>query len=165
MNARDEFSLFVEAAGPGNRAREIAQQYDEPTIAAVRGRWSGRVLGPSVSAEQIVEALGQPDVRDPSSIGYVLPSRPGYLYVFRFDTSGRQIAAGFRRDGTPPPLPRRTDDDGAFVAALAALGVTAEELCAYLGEPHDVDGWWPLETWRWRDGLTIGLRHGVVELC
>ena len=167
VTARETFSLFLEGAGPGDRAKRAREQAGEAAFEAARAAWSGKLLGPSVTAAAVEAALGPPDRREGSTLGYTLPGRPDHLYVFDFDPRrGVLLESGYRptwlqREAPEPP--RGPADHAAYRARLAAIGATASELRRWLGEPDGEDGWWPLSTFHYADGLSIELRHGMVE--
>ena len=155
-DARAGFSLYLEAAGAGQRPRRFRESVGEEAVAGARADWSGRILDPETTADDVVRALGAPDERAPEELAYALPHRPGYLYVFQFARGGKHLLASFFRRRDQRSLP-------PLGAALAAAGATAEEVRAVLGAPSAVDGWWPNDTWHYASGLILNLRHGVVE--
>lgn len=163
--ARNSFSLYLETSGPGALAQRASERAGQEAVLAARDLWSGRLTSPQTKAETIVAALGLPDVSQDGVLQYALTSRPGYLYVFEFSPGqGFLMWSGFRRAGAMPSF---QGDAAAFEqlpARLAALGATATEVRVWLGEPRDISGWWPIENWEYSSGLTLSLRHGVVEV-
>lgn len=164
MNALESFATYLETAGPGDAARGMRRRVGEAAVESARARWSGRLLGPESTPESVTAALGPPDVRDDLTIGYAMPTRPRYLYTFRFDAPGRRLlASGFRRiEAVANPLDD-VSDPVQVPQRLAELGATADEVRSWLGAPAREYGWWPVETWEYSDGPILQLRHGVVE--
>jgi hypothetical protein len=171
--ARASFTLYLATAGPGETAQRARTEAGDAAVAAARRRWSG-FLGPSTTLGDVETALGRPDWReagrdpDHGRVGWVaatydLQDRPGYAFCFRFTADGRLAGSGYRRVAAPPPPPPRTAAHVTVVEQLTATGATEEELLAWLGEPADRYGWWPLETWTWANGLAVDLRLGIVE--
>jgi hypothetical protein len=162
----ERFGVYLEAAGAGERARRFRESAGEAAVEAARGEWSGGLLSPSSTAETVVERLGEPVERTTDTLAYLLPQRPTYLYTFRFVVgTGRLATSFFRRRAVAPPLPifDASIDAKSLARSLAEIGATSEEIRAAFGEPLEIDGWWPHETWTYPSGLLLNLRHGVVE--
>lgn len=164
---RQRFGVYLEAAGAGERARQFRESAGEAAVEAARKEWSGDLLSPASRAETVAERLGEPVERTPDTLSYLLPQRPSYLYTFRFGAgTGRLATSFFRRRAAAPPLPTfdASIDAKSFARSLAEVGATTEEVRATFGEPAEIDGWWPHETWTYPGGgLLLNLRHGVVE--
>ena len=167
MINREGFSLFLEGSGPGERAQRERQRAGEAAFDAAREAWSGRLLGPRITAVDVETVLGTPDRHDVMTLGYLLPHRPDYLYTFAFDPhTGLLIESGYRRAGPPREgldTPHGPSETLAYLTHLRVIGVTATEIRSWLGEPEDRCGWWPIEIWCYPGELSIELRHGVVE--
>lgn len=163
MSARWSFAVYLEAAGPGKATRLMQQRVDEKTIRDARTLWSGQLLGPDITPEKVEAALGAPDHQKDFTMSYALPTRPGFLYVFDFDPFTRCLrSSGFKRSGANIFCP--PDEVSSLTQhKLAELGATADEVRSWLGEPSEVYGWWPIETWEYSSGLILEFRHGVVE--
>lgn len=151
--ARRTFSLYLETSGPGLDADRARNRAGQAAVDKVRAEWSGQILGPMVTRDDVEIALGVPDRQGDNWIGYFLEMRPGYMYVFSFDLArGGQTWCGFRRLSAPPTC------DGPTVQ-----GATEEELIRQYGEPTEREGWWPIECLTFAGGLTVELRHGVLD--
>jgi hypothetical protein len=160
MNARLSFAVFLETAGPGEAATRMQQQFGDAAVEDSRARWSGKILGPQTTLEEVEAALGPPDVRDDFKLSYLLPTREGYVYTFEFDPSTRRLLeSGFQRIEAGGENSERTEEQEKPVR----LGATASEIRSILGLPKTTYGWWPWESWEYPEGLTLHLRHGVVE--
>jgi hypothetical protein len=152
-DARRTFSLFLETSGPGLDADRARTRVGQAAVQKVWEEWSSRIIGPFVARDDVEAALGVPDRHGDDWIGYFLPLRSGYMYVFSFElTLGGQTWSGFRRLSAPPMC------DGPPVQ-----GVTEEELIRQYGEPTEREGWWPIECLTFAGELMVELRHGVLE--
>lgn len=165
MSNHLSFGRYLEASGPGEAAGEIREQAGEEAVQAAQTAWMG-LLSPQTSPEEVKARLGPPDYEDAHVLAYLFSIRPGYRYAFEFDVRrGLLLRSEYRRIGTPPPAPEPPGDALgwlAYAAKLSAIGATAQEVRAWLGEPRQQYGWWPTETWEYPHGL-LNLRHGVVE--
>ena len=153
-----DFGDYLASSGPGERAERERSRLGADQVAALYERWSGQILGPGVTAEAVVNALGPPNRVDGLTLHYCPPQWPGYSYAFDYDEMGRQTWSGFRRlpeDSLSCPLTFDPD-------LLARRGVTEAELIAWFGKPIERVGWWPSEDWAYAEG-TLTLRHGIVE--
>jgi hypothetical protein len=164
--ARLTFETYIATAGPGRAANAARALVGATATAAARERWSGKLHGPTVTRNDVELALGEADVVDESSLGYLFAAVPDHVYTFKFDDGGRQIRAGFERRGAEP---RRVADPPAdqaeypaYLRGLAAAEITEAELVQALGAPIERNGWWPCETLRFGNGLELELRHGLV---
>jgi hypothetical protein len=166
LNAREEFALYLEAAGSVGARRRLSAAYGEDALIQARKHWSGRVARFGVARGAVESALGSADAAGPGFLAYRLPGRSGYRYTFALDPASSCVRwSGFEREGPAPDPPRVPSEAAAwpaFAASLATLGATEAELRAWLGEPLDSFGFWPVETWEYPLGV-LGLRHGVVE--
>jgi hypothetical protein len=156
------FALCLETAGPSEAAKRLRDQIGAEGVEALRKAWSGRLLGPQTTLEQVEVALEAPNSRDGSMVGYRLPTHPGYLYVFEFDPQRKNLReSGFRRVDAlhAPPI---TSNVESYARRLIEIGATKLELRASLGEPTNWHGWWPEEIWAYPNGLRLQLRHGIV---
>lgn len=166
MGAKERFALYLEAAGPGEVAAQVARTHGEVAVAAARAEFTGHFAIGDATAASIEALLGAPDARGAKTLAYALGLRPGYHYVFEVDDSSRLVRCGFRRHGAPPaapPPPARRDDNVRYLRQLAAIGATMEEVRAWLGEAEAEFGWWPIEDWVYPGGLVIEFRHAIVE--
>lgn len=158
--------MYLEAAGAGDRARRFRESAGDVAVEAARKEWMGDLLSPTSSAERVVDRLGEPVERTTDTLAYLLPQRPSYLDTFHFVVgTGRLATSGFRRRVVAAPLPTfdASTDAKSLARRLAEVGATSEEVRAAFGEPAEIDGWWPHETWSYPSGLLLNLRHGVVE--
>jgi hypothetical protein len=155
----DGFNLFLEASGPGGETRARLLGISPAEISKLREVYVSLIrLG--TAKEAILAALGTPAIDDASSFSYELPGKPGYLFRFSFDASGLLTGARYvqRVLGTrtfPGPLSRQT------IKSLGAMGATEEEIRAWYGDPDEITGWWPVETWSYGE-LHFDLRLGIV---
>jgi hypothetical protein len=163
VSARESFAMYLETAGPGEAVVRWRRLLGPLAVEAASARWSGRLLGPHTTPEDVVAALGPPDHRDGTRLGYALPTRSGYFYTFEFDArSGRLSRSGFVRTEAAPVPDAVVSDRSPLPQELADVGATAEEIEAWLGPPASRYGWWPVETWEYAGGPVVRLRHGVV---
>jgi hypothetical protein len=156
------FALYLETAGPSEAAKRLRDQVGAEVVEALKKRWSGRLLSPQTTLEQVEAALGPPNRRDGFMIGYELPTPPGYLYVFEFDPQQKNLRESGFRHIDPLSMPPVSSDVESYNRKLIEIGATKPELRASLGEPTNWYGWWPEETWEYPNGLILQLRHGVV---
>jgi hypothetical protein len=157
------FSMYIEASGSGRLSNQLRDRLGAERVKEIRSQWSGKLTTAETTFEQVQAALGAPDHIDSSSIGYILPVRPAYLYVFEFDSQKRSLRrCGFRRVPSRLPPPRSSGLD-SYKRELINVGVTSFELREWLGDPLAWFGWWPEEIWEYPEGLILRLRHGVVE--
>jgi len=157
------FASYLEASGPGQVAERKRHEMGADAFDALHKLWSGRITTPGTTPDQIEAALGPPQSRDAFTLAYQLPTRRGYHYVFEYDTSGRTLKrSGFRRTGSVTP-PTKTSDVASYKQKLIEIGATDFELDEWLGRPADRYGWWPEEVLDYPNGLSLRLRHGVVE--
>ena len=167
INGRLGYAIYIETAGPGVAAQRMQQQIEADSIAQARDYWSGQFTIPQTTVADVIAALGTPDQQTEHKIAYRLPLRSGYLYTFVFDRQHHALRqAGYQRDGRsprPPAIPTNPSQHLAYRRQLATIGATAAELHQWLGDPLEVDGWWPIEVWHYPTGLTLELRHGIVE--
>ena len=160
MNDRLSFAIFLETAGPGNAASRWQRHFGDAAVEASRTRWSGSLLGPETTREDVEAALGTPDFHDDFTVSYLLPTRQAYVYTFEFHPATRRLLeSGFRRIEASDETSDHTEHQGK----LAMLGATANEICSRLGAPTTTYGWWPWEAWEYLNGLILHLRHGVIE--
>ena len=164
MSDRESFGLYLETTGPGEAAERMRRRVGPDAVGAAHSRWSGRLTGPQTTVEDVTASLGQPDESSGLTLSYALATRPGYIYTFDFDSHARRLrASGFTRVDAIAFPPGALSDVAQLPLRLAQVGATAEEVRTWLGAPVREYGWWPIETWEYRDGLTLQLRHGVVE--
>ena len=162
-NVRDELAAFLESSGPGWEARCAKLGISRAVAVEAKARWSGRVLTPSTTVADVLMRLGEPDVRDGSTLLYRLPYRPKeYVFGFVFDDAGSLRETGFRRSDDRA-MPGWLSGGESIAAGLAAIGATSQELVRWLGTPSDSYGWWPFETWTYH-GIELNLRLSVVEI-
>lgn len=160
MNDRLSFAIFLETAGPSGNAGRWQRHFGDAAVEASCTSWSAKILGPQTTRENVQVALGPPDFHDDFTVSYLLPTRHSYVYTFEFDPkSGRLMESGFQRVMTRV----ETSDPTEHRDKPGTLGATSTELRARLGEPINKNGWWPWETWEYPGGLTLQLRHGIVE--
>ena len=159
------FGLYLEASGPGEETRKVRDEIGEEAMQAARSAWSD-ILSLKTSPEDVKLRLGKPDYEDDHMLAYLFPTRPGYRYVFEFDPRrGLLLRSEYRRIGaspSPPGPPVDASDWQVYARKLSVIGATAQEVQAWLGDPVQQYGWWPIETWEYPNGL-LNLRHGVVE--
>ena len=167
VNPRESFGQYLEASGPGTRAEETRRLLGAETVATLRLRWNGRLLNNTVTPDEVRRALGVPDRETDTTLGYILPQRPGYLYTFVFDFSrGHHLAgSGFERIEPIAPMgaDRRSDSLDEIVSSLMNSGSTMSEVRAQIGVPAKTYGWWPIETFEYTDGLELTFRHGILD--
>lgn len=160
MNDRLSFAIFLETAGPGDAASWQQRHFGDAAVEASRARWSGRILGPETTREDVEAALGPPDFDDDFTASYLLPTRQEYVYTFEFHPATRRLLeSGFRRIEASDETSGQTKHQ----ERLVMLGATANKIRSTRGAPATTYGWWPWETWEYPDGLILHLRHGVVE--
>jgi len=164
VSARRSFAIYLETAGPGERAEHVKRLLGPAAVQAAHDRWRTRLTGLGTAAEDVIALLGPPDEHDESTLRYALPTRRGYLYTFDFAPHGRGLCwSGFRRvDGVAAPR-GDVSDPMQLCRNLAKIGATGEEVHSWLGVPAETYGWWPVETWEYSDGLVLQFRHGIVE--
>jgi hypothetical protein len=137
--AREQFALFLESPGPGERAVRVVRQHGHAAVTVARNAFSGLIAIGKSTAIDVQRLLGAPDDSDGTTLAYSIASRPGYRYAFDFDaTRGLLVWSGYRRAGAEPAaITRRTQPDNnvEFVAQLATVGATMDEVRAWLGEP------------------------------
>jgi hypothetical protein len=164
MSAPESFTVFIETAGPGHAAEAMRRRFGASQSAAAQREWSGRLLGPDKTPEQVEDALGPADVREERLLGYRLPTRPDHRYEFRFAGSPpRLVGSGFERIEGRGRSQLSGSTPAQLAAELARIQGTESEVLAALGVPVNRFGWWPIETWAYSDGTELELRHGVVE--
>jgi hypothetical protein len=166
VEARDSFALYLAISGPGPAAVRARREAGVEAVIRAVERWTGKLVFGD-TRDEVVAALGPPDVDEPGALIYRLGNRPGYGYRFQVDRAhGLLTTRGFVRLGEPPAAPAQPhspDQHGGYVAALARIGATQEEVARWLGAAKDWYGWWPDEVWVYPDGLEIPFRHGVVD--
>lgn len=165
MISRTEFGRAIESAGPGRTASTLRGGIAKDVLDADK-QLRQRVLPVGTPMASVVGALGPPDQQLERNIDYDLGTRPGYVYRFTFDSAGKLFSSGYVRRQkrvAPAPFPNSEHDFDLFVATLAKSGATSDELRSWYEAPVEESGWWPIEAWTYRGGLTVEFRHGVVE--
>lgn len=168
LKLREEFSLYLEIAGPPGHGQSCPSGIRQADIDRIREDWRRRgilsVL--ETNRKQIASLLGTPDFAsdDGSTLEYSLRFQPNYRYVFQFNAEGLLVDSGFTR--VPPRSPPVQHLEGqardATVTRLVEMGATASELIAWFGVPLERDAWWPLEWWTYRGGIRLTLRNRIV---
>jgi hypothetical protein len=157
------FAMYIEASGSGESSNRLREKIGSVAVKELRSQWSGRLTTPETTPDQVQAALGPPDHADSSSLRYILPGHPGYVYVFEFASERKVLRrCGFQRL-TARPAPTRSSDLDSYKRELVNMGATSSELRDWLGDPPSSYGWWPEEIWEYSDALILRLRHGVVE--
>jgi len=133
---------------------------EEDTIAAMASAAASLLDAETFSASSSRE-LGPSDRATNDSLSYWFPTKPGYLYTFRFREDGLWRWSGFVRSEHSPPLPDASDRP-VFVHRMVSLGATEDECRQLLGEPFTSTGWWPVERLEYALG-GIEFRHGIAE--
>jgi hypothetical protein len=163
MDVRQSFGLYLETAGPGEAAHAMTRRHGVAGVESLHERWSGRLMGFDVTAEDVLAALGPADEHSDRSLRYALPTRPGYRYAFQFSSPGGGLrCSGFVRNAPISTPIDAHSDPATLIRTLAEVGATSDELRSWLGEPTSTYGWWPIEMWEY-EGVSLQLRHGVVE--
>ena len=157
VTARCLLGIFIECAGPGERAQQARARFTPANQENAQSFWAGELTVLRTTRDEILNRLGTADIVKEHRLAYDLHTRNGYLYEFRFTTDGRLVGSGFIRT-TEPSIPNLMLPD-----VLADLGATADEVHKCLGSPIKETGWWPISTLEYSDGLIVELRHEVVE--
>lgn len=164
---RTSFWLYLESAGSNEIIQGLKQQYGEESVIKAQEFWSGRILNPTTTREQVEALLGTPDYFDSVKLAYALPQRPGYHYVFEFDPDRNLLLNnGYRRLGSPREILQpsfESENWEVYCSHLVEICATASEIELYLGIPTVKYGWWPIEVWEYNNSIRLTLRHGLVE--
>ena len=154
------FDRFLEASGPGRKAHAKLLGISPDELAQLAGTYSV-LVGLRTQRAKVLACLGPPARSDDVSISYVLPSKPDCVFTFWFDSSDLLNRASYmRRDGTVRASPGRLSP--STFKRMSAMGATEQELRAWYGEPDDIVGWWPVETWSYGD-VHFDVRLGIVS--
>ena len=161
MTQRDGFARYLEISGSRDAQDLFVAEFGASALQDLRRRWSGAIVGIEVTRVKVETELGPSDRATNDSLSYCFPTKPGYLYTFRFREDGLWRWSGFVRSEHSPPLPDASDWP-VFVHGMVSLGATEDECRQLLGEPFTSTGWWPVERLEYALG-GIEFRHGIAE--
>jgi len=161
VTQRDGFARYLEISGSRDAQDLFVAEFGASALQDLRRRWSGAIVGIEVTRVKVETELGPSDRATNDSLSYCFPTKPGYLYTFRFREDGLWRWSGFVRSEHSPPLPDASDWP-VFVHRMVSLGATEDECRQLLGEPFTSTGWWPVERLEYALG-GIEFRHGIAE--
>jgi hypothetical protein len=159
---RELLKVYLAIAGPGPRAEAARRSIAASECAAAVAAWSGQLAIGRARRGELLARLGPPDHVRGNAAGYLLDDWPSYAYELHFDPRGVLTEIGFERLGPAANL-RALQTRPDWPHGLAEVGATRSEVRAMLGVPVEESGWWPVDDWRYPDGLLVELRHGIVE--
>jgi hypothetical protein len=164
---RKRFARYLELCGPGWENRAVLLGATAAERDSLLAEFAGKLLAVGTPARTIVTMLGSPDLVVEGSLSYVLGLRQDL--IFEFSVAGDEallVGSGYQRIADRSlgvSAPQTTDEARQLRATLRKLAATGREVARSLSEPDAKDGWWPLETWKFGEFLTLELRLGVVE--
>ena len=164
---RLRFGRYLEMSGDnwGDRCRLLGSNEQERN--ELREEFGSKLVAMTCTPTLLMSELGPGIRRGPEVFEYELSVRLGYMFRFTF-TPERNLLA---ESGYVPEAIRKVGiaRPSNFIAAtelrarLLRDGVCSVELIDSLGAPDSRYGWWPYETWVYREHLTLELRLGVCD--
>ena len=88
MTQRDGFARYLEISGSRDAQDLFVAEFGASALQDLRRRWSGAIVGIEVTRVKVETELGPSDRATNDSLSYCFPTKPGYLYTFRFREDG-----------------------------------------------------------------------------